>query len=208
MEPTVHPTAAFVAGTKPTAKPKSQCPFCKGPHPPSSCTVVIDTKQCTNIIRQERLFYNCFGHHKISTCNSKHRFHHCHRRHHTSLCSLGHQNDSRVTPSIPKNSTPQQHSPRNPPTTSEHHPSVGVSTVASTQPQPIAARPTTQVSQQSAPLPQPQQQHSTQLQLSVQPTATATGVHSVSLPSQQSNHCLLKTAIARVRNRQCQHFTG
>ena len=69
------PTVAFHTGTKkPTtgAKNKPQCPFCKGSHSPSLCDVVQDPKQCYDIVRKERLCFNCLGHHKIPSCNSKH----------------------------------------------------------------------------------------------------------------------------------------
>ena len=72
-----------IAGTR----SKPQCPFCKGPHFPSVCDVIKDPKQRTDIVRQEKLCFNCLGHHKVSICNSKHRCHNCKRKHHTSLCS-------------------------------------------------------------------------------------------------------------------------
>ena len=78
-------TAAFVTGaSKLINKLKTQCPFCKGSHSPSLCTTVTDPKQRTDIIRQNRLCFNCLGHHKISSCNLKHRCHHCRRKHQLS----------------------------------------------------------------------------------------------------------------------------
>jgi len=39
---------------KPAVKLKGQCPFCKDSHSPSVCTAVTDSKQRTDIIRQNR----------------------------------------------------------------------------------------------------------------------------------------------------------
>ena len=84
----VPPTAAFFTGTK---KGK-RCPFCTGSHIPSLCESVKDPKQRCDIVRQNRLCYNCLEHHKVSSCNSKHRCHNCQRKRHTSLCTNGQQN--------------------------------------------------------------------------------------------------------------------
>jgi len=70
------PTAAFHTGTsrslvaRPRGKP--QYAFCKGSRSPSLCDVVKDPKQRSNIVCQEKLCFNCFGYHKVSSCNSKH----------------------------------------------------------------------------------------------------------------------------------------
>ena len=86
---TLPPTASFyssVSKPKPT-KSKIQCSFCKGSHTTSMCEQVTDPLKHVSIVCQERLCFNCLGHHKISNCNSKHRCHNCRRKHHTSLCS-------------------------------------------------------------------------------------------------------------------------
>ena len=87
------PTAAFHTDTrKPvtTVKSKQQrCPFCAGPHNPSLCESFKDSKQRCDIVCQNKLCYNCLGHHKVSLCNSRHRCHNCQRKHHTSLCTNG-----------------------------------------------------------------------------------------------------------------------
>ena len=60
VEPPLPPTAAFVAGTsKPPVKLKPQFPFCKGAHSPSLRNTITDPKQRSDIIRQERLCFNC-----------------------------------------------------------------------------------------------------------------------------------------------------
>ena len=38
------------------------------------------------LVKQEKLCYNCLGHHKVSQCQSKGRCKHCKGRHHTSIC--------------------------------------------------------------------------------------------------------------------------
>ena len=38
------------------------------------------------VVKKEKLYYNCLGHHKIAQCQSKGRCKHCKGRHHTSLC--------------------------------------------------------------------------------------------------------------------------
>ena len=190
VEDTLLPTAAFVAGTgKPPIKMKAQCPFCKGPHSPSSCTTVTDPKQRTDIIRQDRLCYNCLGHHKISSCNSKHRCHHCRRKHHTSLCSLGHQSNHNSS-TIPVNTVQQQSS-----TTAPPPPPAQLQPVTPpVQPQPAS------VTSQAAGL-QPTSSIQHPLTLQIQPVTQSTGAHSVTLPPKHNNVCLLKTAVARVTSR-------
>ena len=83
----------FSSTSKPTHQPKGrmQCPFCKGPHSASLCETIKDPKQRSDVVHQERLCFNCLGHHKVSSCNSKHRCHHYRRKHHTSLCTYGQQ---------------------------------------------------------------------------------------------------------------------
>ncbi|XP_065911194.1 uncharacterized protein [Dysidea avara] len=195
VEEKLPPTAAFVAGTsKPIVKSKAQCPFCKGPHAPSLCTTITDPKQRTDIIRQDRLCFNCLGHHKISSCNSKHRCHHCCRKHHTSLCSLGDQSNYTVNPpSTPINTVRQQNNSTTQPVQLQP---AGVHSVTSTPSQSTGVCPTSSAQHQPVSQLQPATQF-TQLQ----PTAQPTGTYSVTLPPQHSNACLLKTAVARVTSR-------
>ena len=97
-----QPTASFFSSTsRPVQqnKGRTQCPFCKGPHSDSQCESVKDPKHRSDIIRQEKLCFNCLGHHKVSSCNSKHRCHHCRRKHHTSICTYG---------QLPSTTNPQQ----------------------------------------------------------------------------------------------------
>ena len=73
--PHAPPTASFHAGAKKSTtvtstKGKPHCPFCSGPHIPSLGDLVKDSKQRCKIVRQNRLCFNCLGHHKVSACNS------------------------------------------------------------------------------------------------------------------------------------------
>ena len=91
------PTASFLTATKKssmTVKTKPRCPFCAGPHNPSMCESVKDPKQRCDIVRQNKLCYNCLGHHKVSACNSRHCCRNCQRKHHTSLCNSGQGSNS------------------------------------------------------------------------------------------------------------------
>ena len=65
---------------------KPVCVYCKGYHVSTQCDTVTDTKVRMDVVRKERLCFNCLGQHKASNCNSKIRCKKCHRKHHTSLC--------------------------------------------------------------------------------------------------------------------------
>ena len=197
VEDTPPPTAAFVArASKPIIKLKIQCPFCKGFHSPSLCTTITDPKQRTDIIRQDRLCFNCLGHHKISCCNSKHRCHLCRRKHLTSLCSLGQQSNYSSNPiTTPINTAQQPTSPAQPQST-------GVHPTNTAQHQPVSQpQPAVQPAPQSTgihPVNTAQHQSVSQLQPAAQPPAQSTGVHFVTLPPKHNKVCLLKTAVAKV----------
>ena len=63
------------------------CAYCKGPHSPSACDVIITSQARKDFIVEHKLCFNCLGRHKVSACTSRHRCHKCQRKHHTSLCS-------------------------------------------------------------------------------------------------------------------------
>ena len=167
---TLTPTASFHSSvSKPThSKGKIQCPFCQGSHSASLCETIKDPRQRSSIVRQERLCFNCLGHHKISSCNSKHRCHYCRRRHHTSLCTHGQQQTNTTNPEQP-----------------------GTVTRPRQQQQGDTSQPQQQSSDTSLPQPAPPAS-------SNQPRSNDTSSFSVTLPLQQNNVCLLKTAIATV----------
>ena len=98
------PSASFYTGAKKppaAAKSKPRCPFCAGPHIPSLCDSFKDSKQRCDIVRQNKLCYNCLGHHKVSACNSRHRCRNCQRKHHTSLCTNEQNGDTSEQPTPP-----------------------------------------------------------------------------------------------------------
>ena len=66
---------------------KRPCIFCKTiAHPPTKCDKIVDQQKRIDFIKGENLCFNCFGHHKVSRCNSKYQCKTCKRKHHTSLC--------------------------------------------------------------------------------------------------------------------------
>ncbi len=88
------PTASFHTGSnrRPTRNPtegqkRLTCVYCKGPHAPISCNAVKEHQTWLDIIKRDKLCYNCLGHHKVSECNSKYRCRKCARKHHTSICT-------------------------------------------------------------------------------------------------------------------------
>ena len=87
-------TASLYAGatnksdSRPTSEPsRKPCIFCKGPHPPVECTMVTDLDQRREVIKKQRLCFNCLGRHKVSECTSRNRCRKCQRKHHTCMCS-------------------------------------------------------------------------------------------------------------------------
>ena len=99
------PTAAFLTGAsrKSTQKLSEQqrrpsCVYCGDPHAPNNCKSVIDQQKRMDIIKRDKLCFNCLGHHKFSQCKSRYRCHHCNRRHHTSLYNSAIQTDGSTVP--------------------------------------------------------------------------------------------------------------
>ena len=86
-----HPTASFLANAHNTSNPeikrKYLCVYCSGSHPPSNCVAITDPKKRLEIVKQQRLCFNCLAHHKSSQCQTKNRCRNCKRKHHTSLCT-------------------------------------------------------------------------------------------------------------------------
>ncbi|XP_077865477.1 uncharacterized protein LOC144352174, partial [Saccoglossus kowalevskii] len=62
-----------------------QCLFCKGLHNPSDCTTITDPKKRLDIVKRDKLCYNCLANHLVSNCTSKFSCKHCGRKHHSSL---------------------------------------------------------------------------------------------------------------------------
>ena len=66
---------------------KQHCVFCKKNHPAHSCDVVTDYQKRLEIIKENKLCFNCLAHHRVSQCPSKFRCRKCKKKHHTSLCN-------------------------------------------------------------------------------------------------------------------------
>lgn len=69
---------------------RNKCVYCEELHSPANCTKVKDQTQRTEIIRNKKLCFNCFGKHRISECRSRYSCRNCKKRHHTSLCTSTH----------------------------------------------------------------------------------------------------------------------
>ena len=63
------------------------CVFCKGSHLSVDCRKVRELEQRMQIVKKDRLCFNCLGKHKVSDCKSRFKCRNCSRRHHTSLCT-------------------------------------------------------------------------------------------------------------------------
>jgi len=61
--------------------------FCKGSHSTLNCEVHKDVASHVDIIKQQRLCFNCLAHHRASQCNSKNQCRKCGSKHHTSICN-------------------------------------------------------------------------------------------------------------------------
>jgi len=81
---TTHPTDSQGTRTK-----KVVCVYCKGEHTANKCEVITDHQRRLDVVKKEKLCFNCLAHHRVSECRSKHRCNHCKRKHHTSLCTGG-----------------------------------------------------------------------------------------------------------------------
>jgi len=81
------------------------CAYCKGSHSSAHCNMVTDVKARLDIVKRERLCFNCLGTHtcKSAQCNSKNRCRICHKKHHSSLCGM----DTMPGTSASESGTPQ-----------------------------------------------------------------------------------------------------
>ena len=98
-------TASFHTGATGHVK-KLKCVFCKGEHLATQCDVISDQPKRMEVVKKEKLCYNCLGHHKIAQCQSKGRCKHCKGRHHTSLCQGNGSQNSPSTNRQEKDSKP------------------------------------------------------------------------------------------------------
>jgi len=82
------PTASFITSTrKPHYKKDSInklcCVYCKGSHSAVNCDTHTEVPAHVEIIKQQRLCFNCLAHHRVTNCNSKNHW----NKHHTSICT-------------------------------------------------------------------------------------------------------------------------
>ena len=149
---------------------KPTCVYCKGLHSSAQCNVVVDVKARLEVVKRERLCFNCLGSHRAMNCNSKNRCRLCHKKHHTTLCGMDNPLISGATTVRQQNATSQ------PPQTSQVSP------------------PLTNQAPQGSLNPAsnsfvPTQQHISEYTMATQPL----------LVVKCNPQCLLKTAIALVR---------
>ncbi|XP_070579146.1 uncharacterized protein [Ptychodera flava] len=100
-------TASNSAARRPTQRKEKSCAFCRGPHYPNDCTVVTDSSKRHDIVKQNRLCFNCLGKHKVGDCKSKGKCRKCDRKHHTSLCKSD-QGSTSTTSETSRDPTPTQ----------------------------------------------------------------------------------------------------
>ncbi|XP_070548743.1 uncharacterized protein [Ptychodera flava] len=82
-------TAAFLTTTRQKAPKPQHCAFCKKTgHKPTDCTVVTDKTRRLEIVKRDKLCFNCLsGTHRVSDCKSKFKCQVCKRKHHTAICT-------------------------------------------------------------------------------------------------------------------------
>ncbi|VDI67811.1 Hypothetical predicted protein [Mytilus galloprovincialis] len=88
IETDIMPTASFVtettnkrrksAGSKnsnnnSSVKTKRPCLFCQNPHHPNECTKITDINVRTQIVKETRVCFNCFGNHKFRNAITAHK---------------------------------------------------------------------------------------------------------------------------------------
>ena len=81
----VMTTASLHAGTRTThfknqqgtPNKKPVCVYCKGGHTPNHCDVITNSQKRLEVVKKERLCFNCLAHHKVSEYRSKHRCNKC-----------------------------------------------------------------------------------------------------------------------------------
>ncbi|XP_063427242.1 uncharacterized protein LOC134710774 [Mytilus trossulus] len=122
-------TSSFFTGTKSTKPRQNQalntrnirqnldtkhCVFYHDVHAPAHCANISDPAARMNIVKREKLCFNCLRTHRIHDCKSKHLCRNCNKRHHTSLCTVrqfnnkNHEND-RSRQSVQNTNYSQQH---------------------------------------------------------------------------------------------------
>ncbi|XP_074661993.1 uncharacterized protein LOC141914638 [Tubulanus polymorphus] len=78
-------TSAFHVGNAIKRKPL-KCTFCKGTHFASDCVLVTEPEKRLDIVKRDKLCFNCMGTHRSRDCKSKNTCKKCRGKHHTLLC--------------------------------------------------------------------------------------------------------------------------
>ena len=68
-----------------------QCAYCTETHFANECTKYRDRDARMDIVKRDRLCFNCLGKHRVADCKSKSNCRKCNKRHHTSLCNYEHE---------------------------------------------------------------------------------------------------------------------
>ena len=71
----------------PTTPKQKKCVYCKKPHSSNNCKIITDCTKRWTVVKEEKLYFNCLGHHRSSACQSKNRCRICKGKHHTSFCT-------------------------------------------------------------------------------------------------------------------------
>ena len=90
-------------GDKKMVSGKPSCTYCKGPHSSVQYNVITDVKARLDVVKRERLCFNCLGNHKSVHCNTKNHCRICHKKHHSSLCGM----DTTPDTSVPQSGLPR-----------------------------------------------------------------------------------------------------
>ena len=81
-----HTSAARKPHNRREPNSKLSCMCCKANHTALTCETHKDVQSRLQIIKQQRLCYNCLAHHRVSQCNSKNHCWRCGNKYHTSIC--------------------------------------------------------------------------------------------------------------------------
>ena len=86
------------------------CVYCKRQHSSSACDIVTDTSERLAIVKRDKLYYNCLGHHQVTACNSKFRCGNCKHKHYTTLCTGSSSQTATGSTNSPINAKANEHS--------------------------------------------------------------------------------------------------
>jgi hypothetical protein len=89
-------TSSFPRYVPPIHPKPKKCVYCKKEHSSNECTTSKDCSKRWAMVKEQKICFNCLGHHKSSACLSKFRCRSCKGKHHASLC-----NEGRPKPEIP-----------------------------------------------------------------------------------------------------------